>query len=398
MTLSLYHDINCNTGTFYCAFSDVNYIYAANNNDEFRIYNWSGQQVNPTLAVANLPYAICLLAPASAIVNYSGGIMYVDVATNQKTNVTTNYLNVFNYPAGQLMAGDIVNKIAIATSGTNGKVLKVNSNFTLTQLSPTGITSAQAASIIFRPDTSTFIMGTNNGKIVEIDSSGNTLKSISLPTDTYITAPTIVVTGLTYYGDVLSCVTGHGSIYTYQYSTGTLISRNQTTNRGSSSPTTPCFSDSASGTFLISHGGGQPSNATTGLTECFAASGHLIFLPTMNESVNPFIQAQIEPINSRAWGITGNSGASFGVELRLYNITSVQKTSEASRSQNPLGTDVSTRVIRIRDEGIGRSIVEVDQTLPSGSQPLICTDNRNYIEISLIPGSPEQWDIREFTA
>ena len=80
--------------------------------------------------------------------------------------------------------------------------------------------------------------------------------------------------------------------------------------------------------------------------------------------------------------------------MRFFNISSPNICSESTRFQDPVGVDVASRCIRIRDEGIGRTTIEIDQNVSSGAQPVNATSDRQYIELNFYSGN---WDIREFS-
>lgn len=397
--LSLDKDINITSSAIFGAVcSDANTLYTANSVPEYRQYDWNGKQTNTTLALTGTPLAIALIGLASAvIITNSPRVSYIDIATQQKTDVTTNALATV--VAGQQIASDKVNNFAISATSTQGKLLKINSNFTLTQLSPASLSGITSSCISFRSDTSTFLVGTGSSKILELDSSGTLITSVTLPRDPSISGPLIVVTGITYYNDNLIATTAHGFMYSYQWSTGALLRIYPISNRGSSNPSLSSLSDSASGTFILNQGGGQSPNSTTGITECFSASGNsIVFNTIMTEAVVCYQSAGIEPALSKIWSFTSSS-SSNGIQLRTFNITSPVHTSEPVRARDGTpAADIPTRVIRLRFDQIGGALVEFDGNVPAGTIPVNCTDNHNYLELSEEAGSPLKWDLREFKA
>jgi len=395
--LQLDKELGLTTGTIRTMCSDGNYLYVGTDVPEYRQYDWNTNQINTAVALSTTPTSMIMLGTASAVIFYgSARVSYIAVNSNTKTDVTTNALATFASQAGQQSASDLVNNIAISTTSTTGKVLKVNTTFTLTQLSPSAISASTASCVIFRSDTSTFILGTSAGKVFEMDSSGNVLKNISLINTPNITAPTIVVTGLSYYNDILAVATAHGLLYFYQYSTGTLLYTLPCNSRSSSAPATSCLSDSASGTFLLCSSGQSP-NSTAALTEIYFSKNLPIVQPLYNDTIADFQAAKIETTLNKIWAFTPNAATS-GAQARIFTISPVQITVESTRSQDPLGVDIADRIIRIRDLGIGSATIEIDTNVSAGSQSLNCTNDAQYIELAIKSGSPDRWDVREFRA
>lgn len=403
--LQITHDLST-TGTVESACSDSNFVYAVTTLD-YRVYTWSGALLNnAATALAASPSCI-VLAGASAVIVYPSARASIVDSLGNKTDITTNALATYsNY--GQMAAGATPLNLAMAISSTSGKITKIDPIAqTITQLSPSGISGIQATCILYKPDTQTWILGTINGKVLEINTAGATIGTIlTLPNTPNLTAPTIQVTGLSYYNSNLAIATNTGNLYFYSWATQTLnyiLPSGSNAIGGSGSMNCTSLTDSASGLCLYLSGGNQPGNSTVGVTEMFmnSVSGGP---PTMNtyynESIGGPICGGIQPIVtginlSKAFVVFPNSTAG-GIQIRLYNISNPGICSEPTRFQVS-NNDVASRCIRIRDEGIGKTTVEVDQAVSAGSQPLNCTSDRNYIELNLVSGSPNQWDIREFS-
>lgn len=393
-------DINHPTSSFRGVCSDSTTLYTASDASDYRTFDWNGKQLNTTTALSATPEGICLAAPGSAVINYtSARVSFVDTVNNVKTDVTTNALAAFQSNlVGQQIAGNSTLKIAMATTSTNGKILKCDpTTQTLTQLSPSSLSGAQAACIINKSDTNTFLLGTNNGKIIEVDSSGNPLKTINLPNTPNIAVPTIVVTGLSYYNDMLICVTAHGFMYVYKYSTSAILNQYPCSARASSAPITPCLTDSASGTFLSLSTRQQATNTAT-LTECYVnLVGTVISTPIFTDAFASPAHGGIEPTLNKAFANFAGS-SSLGVQLRLFKITPVSQINVSTKAQDPLGVDIGVRVIRIRIDDIGSACVELDQNISAGGQAIPATQNHTYLELALEAGGTEKWDIRTFKA
>lgn len=396
--LSLDRDINLTSGTYRAACSNSTAIIACSDTPDLRIYDWNGKQTNTAVTLPGTPSGIVLGALATAVVAFtSAQVSFVNITTNQITTVSAGAAAAATNSYGQQIAASLTDQIVMVTRGS-GTVSKINvATQVITTLSPSSITGGTTSCILFKPDTRTFLVGTANGKVTEIDLNGAPLKTINLINTPNITAPVITVSGLSYYNDKLAITTGHGLTYFYTYSTSTLNYIMQGHSRPGGIPTLTSLTDSASGTFLMARGGGAQPNASCVLTECCMIST----IPTThvlnNEAANALYAAGIEPSLSKAWAIFGTSAAQ-GPQLRIFNLTPLQYVTEPTRSNDPLGIDVAVRIIRIRTDEIGREMVEIDQNVSSGSQNVLCSDGHQYIELALEAGGTERWDIREFTS
>lgn len=409
--LSLTHDISTSgAATFNAACSDANQIYAVTNVPDFRVYNWSANQTNTTLALTSPPASIVLGSAASAVVtSNTTRITIVDIVHNTKLDITTNALASYSSLFKQQSAGDITNKIVMSTTSTNSKVCKTDLVAqTVTQLSPTPLSGHQASCILFKPDTSTWLVGTNNGIVFEMNATGGQVgSSLNLPNTPNVSAPTIIVTGLSYYNGLVSCITGFNDLFVYTWPSQVQTFKLPTggANFGfSAAANSAVLCDSASGLALIFPGGFQGPNSTAGLTELWtnsATAGRPVITAYYNDSVTNATCGGIQPIvtgldNSKAWAIFGNSD-SLGAQLRLFNISNPSICSESTRFQDPPAVDRAVRCIRIRDEGIGKSTIESDQNVAAGTVYLPCTSDRTYIELNIEAGSPNKIDIRVFS-
>ncbi len=100
----------------------------------------------------------------------------------------------------------------------------------------------------------------------------------------------------------------------------------------------------------------------------------------MNFTTNTrIIGSGVDHTVNKGWVIFESSA-----EVCLYNIPSPVATDVDIRSQNPIGTDVTSRVIRIADPHVGAAKVVSDATYPAGSTAVPCRSNINYVEIAIL--------------
>jgi len=396
--LVLDRDITNLSGTPFAACSDSNNIYVISTAPDFRIYNWNGQQTNTTVTTLSNPTGIVLATAASAVVSYfSSNIDIINVQTNQRTNITSGAAATFAQFSGQQLAVSQASKVAIATRTGTGGVTKINvTTQALSTLSPSSLSGISSTCVIYNPDRDSFIVGTNSGKITEIDINGNVIKSFNIPNSPNVTSPTVTITGLSYYNNILVCTTAHGLMYFYNYATLALNYISLCPPRSGSGPVTTSLCDSASGLTLMAKSG-TVAGRGTGVSEIYfntpTPTIQTIFSDTITSPISVGIQASL----NKAYVLFENSTANK-VQLRIFTLTSPQITTETTRSQDPFGVDVAARILRLRDDSIGTAFVEIDQSVSSGTQSVNCTNDHSYIEVGYISGSPGRWDIREFQA
>lgn len=380
------------------ACTDSTHIYTITDEDKFRSYTLSGNN-DVTSTLSSTAEGIVLGTSATACVCYATtNFSFINVTTGQVTTITTNAgaANT-NNSSQQLAAQPSVAKV-LQTTQTNGQVKLINvTSQSISNISPSPLSGAQPTCVLAHSASATFFVGTNNGKVFELDSSGNTTGvTITVPTTpNRNSTPTIKITGLTHWNNTLGVVTDRGAMYFYTWPDKTFIKAFMTTeDQGSSSFTGLCYS--ASGYSLIARKG-TLTNAAAPVQSIVIGNGpsanittNDLFFNEINQSVE---SVGIEPSQNLAWALFNTA---TGLQGRLYTITpTLTFSSETTRSQNPTNVDVAARVIRIRDDGIGRSFIEVDQNVASGSVSLPCTSGHNYIELSIISGS--KGDVREFT-
>lgn len=408
--LSVTHDIAITpqTGTIESACSDSNFIYVVTNQPDYRVYNWNAKQTNTTLSLSSTPTAIALASPASGVIGYSAARISIVDANNNKLDITTNALATCSTSFDQQVAGSPSHNLAISTTSTNGKMCKTDlSAQTVSQLSPTPLSGTQASCVFYKSDTNTWLVGTLTGKVFEMDSTGSQVGStLTLANTPNVSAPTLYVTAVAFYNGYL-LIACYGTIFCYLWPSGVFNwSIPYATETYGFSQTQPAtfISTPACGLCLVGQGSQQTPNSTTGVSELFfnLVSGNIPTLTTKyNESVSGAFRGGIQPTvtgldYSKAWVVFGNAEGT-GLQLRLYNISSPYPCSETTRFQNPIGTDVAFRCIRIRDNGIGRTAVELDQNVAAGIVSVACGADQQYIELALYNNiGTMDWDVREF--
>lgn len=378
--------------SFKDACTSGNRLYVVTGVSDLRSYNLSTLALNyiAPLSVSLTGTGITMVNTATACISYSSAnVDFVNVNTGQRTNITTNTAATTSIAYGQQIAGNINTGFAMAT-----KVSGVTFINSITQaassLNPSSIFTGQNSNVIVvRPTTNTWLVGSSKGQIYEINAQGALVQTLNLPITSTSTAATTQVVGISYASPNMACTTDRGELFVYNWTTQTLIYRVLLGGWDGTAGALLC--PAASGTCLIGRG------ITTTINEI----GELYFEtcdPTIgqifwNESNANTRAIGFEPSMNIAWSI---QNASNFMQIRTYNMSPTAKVNVETRFQDPPGTDVAARILRLRDDGIGMLSVESDTNIPSTVTNIPATDGKNYIEIGIEGGT--KFDIREFTA
>lgn len=361
---------------------------------DFRKYDLTSlNQTNTSLSIVASPGGITLITQSTAVVvsSTTSQVDFIDINTNAKTAVTTGATTCWvNSQSGQV-AGNTSTGIAIATKSTTGSVQKITSGQVLSSLSPTGLSGANATFIITKGDN--FLLGTSNGKVIEIDSSGTVAQTITLPTTPNVgTTPTPVVSGLSYYSPNLAVATQHGLLYVYEYGSSTLIYTGIIDSANSSNAgTTLCTSISG---YTVLGRSTAPTNITEAISEFYFSNNSPIIESTYYNDSNSQITGVGLDINNKSWSIY-NTSSNF-LQLRTHDVGPLEHTLVETRAQDPAGSDITARIIRIRGD-IGKSCVDLDSSITTTTN-LDAVNGHPYFELAIKSGSPDKYDFREFMA
>lgn len=391
MSLKYYRNLSEPTGSnsvsFGLAYSGNYYIITS----QPRIRMYSQNTFENTKVSQNITsgaQGICLINSASAVLGHnSASVTYMELSSLHTTSVTSGAVSV---PTGfgQVMAGNITNGEVIMGRTSSGGVIKATTAPALTALTPSALSGAVVNTVISKG--SNWILGTNNGKIMEMDSSGTVSTNITVPTTPAISTPTPQIIGLSYYNDKLLALTDLGLMFLYTWSTSTLLDT-QYVGYSIAGSSSSCLCDLGSGSVAMSC---NPNGGSGGLLqEIYYESGKILIedslvLPNAPKSIT------YDPTTSFI-GVNGSSSAF--TTCSSAKVSKTDKIQVTTRLQDPAGLDIPGRVIRLRKAKVGSSVVENDTVTSTGPQTINATDSRSYLEIA-VRSSPEKFDIREFDA
>ena len=350
-------------------------------------------------STANTPYAMCFLNAASALlITLNAFYDFIELSGGYTTSTLKSSYALYQGEKSQQVAAN-PNGIAIVGIATNNSIVQVvASSFAITAITPSAgsLTGAQAAAVINKTGTNNFIIGTNTGNLIEVDQNGVTIQTVTLPTTPNVgTAPVHLVTGLSYYNDMLLAITNFGIAFHYKWSTSTLLGKYMLGAAYGNVLYGATLCDSASGVCILSQTGAADVPSWT-IQIDFGYSPILIEPFFTDEYSYGPIAAGIDATTNTAW-LAGGSYTGATSKIKVCNITGLGQSAESTRIQNS-GTDVSGRVIRILNKGVGNSRVEIDQTVSAGSTSIQAESGSNYIEIALTGTAfvNEQGDVRWF--
>lgn len=373
-------------------------LWVTTQRPDFRVYNLSTLALGATGTTSANPAGICLINSASALTvsSSTGAFDLLEVSSGYRQAYTSGANTCYTNQMGQQIASHPEMGIALTTRSTTGTLQRFNGNtFAITSLTASAISGQSARCIIAKDGSNNWLIGTTDGKIHEIDNTGQALKTITVPNTPQTASANVYISGLNYSDDRLLVNSAGGFLYQYKYSTSTLLNTQFVGSGNGSTGGASLSSASASGTCILGFGNAG-SSVGTEISEVNFSSNNLILSSVYaNESNNTVQNVGLDPLTSKAWYISTGTG---NYMLRVYDLTNPQKTTSPTRLQDPPGTDISGRIIRLRDDGIGRTFVEVDQNVSAGTTQALCTKDHNYIELAIKSGSPNRFDVRTFTS
>ena len=398
--LSLRATLNDGTGSRYVDAQAANGIlYTITTQPRFRAYNLSTlQEVASSTNLVTTPSGIALLSGgASAVVTSSSSsqVDLIQLSTGYRTSVTSGANTTVSNTINQQVAPGLANK-AVSTRATTGTVQRIDasgSTMTVTSVTVAAL-SGQTARCIIPTGDGRYFIGTSDGKIHTINDTGFTYQTVTVPNTPNVSAPTFHVASLSYYDPYLLATTTHGTAYLYNYSSSAIVSTQMVGTCDSNSVTCP-LSFAASGMAIMGRGL-NPNNSWSDISEVYFEKGTITFPSTFfNEIAIAFNNTGLDPSTWIGWILANTTTANY--QLRTFDILpNNNKIQVETAIQKPQGTYVGGDIIRVRDDGIGRTVVEVDQTIGASATLLPATEGHNYIEIA-ITTTPE-FDVRQFLA
>lgn len=338
-------------------------------------------------------------ATTLAVSNFNNQkVKHIDLTGPTVTDFTTDYCRLNNKAFQQ--AGDTTHNrsvfIAYTTKGTLGRVADTPASSIVT---PGGAMSAVVQNVvIWKPGSSNFYVGSNDGKVHEVSYSGTISQTITLPTTipNSGSGPTHAVCNLaTDDGSNLWVSTRYGFLFHYDMSGPTLKGTYflGSSNSGVDVTTGLMLSNIVGNLMLV----GYENSAGT-------ADGALVTLWDVSQEPSLQVDEIWLPDVSNLQGLWIDSASSSaiivnGANAIVMQISGLEAGSEIARLQNPVGTDLTNHTYRLVTSKEYRTRLEREDDNIAGSVSVACArKGENYTEIAVhgTPGVDEIGSIRRF--
>lgn len=380
-----------------CLAADNTNIYYNTTQSSFKKVDQKTGTITMALTASTLTsYGTALITSSSAVMVFNNSNTYfIELRSGYISNITTGSAGVARTTeSSQQIAANPSTGYAIATRSSINTVTLINgNNFTVSSLA-VSINSSLASCVCVKE--SNFLIGTNDGRVYEIDTVGSVVKSTILPVTNRIggaLSSSFFIASITYYNNYVLVSDTAGTLLLYDWS-GTPTIVDKLVYNGWNGSHTQILSNSVSGTCYYTSGN-TSSTVNTGINEINFEKGKLFVASVWGGTYQQLApSALVLSPSSNILGMSTGANSSYP-SLKIYDVTAMDKVNIQTRLQDPPGLDVAGRVIRIRDSGIGRTFVDTDVSISAGLNQVASTNACNYIELALIT-SPDKWDVREF--
>lgn len=387
------------SGTFYGVVSDgAGIAYSIDSSQRWRAWNLDTLSMIREVNLAATMSAITLVAAgvcSLCATTGSSNFYLVENSSGYFQTYATSSLGRFATKNQQLATnGDV----SLGVSATAGRLLRFNSStFVSSDLTPV-LSGATANCVIAKAGTSNFYVGSTDGVVREVDSSGTTITTVILPTTPNASsAPTQNIMELAYSEDfeVLVISTSGGIAYVYDVSgIPSLVQVMFTGGVGANSiPSFGCvFSQFEGDSFFASNRDASSGNAKiTRYTYIPVKQKIIVSKILFSENASQALDFALDTSLNKLIAVKENQF------MQVISVPGNSPVSVQTRAQDPEGVNVGCRIIRIRDLG-KTSFIESDQDILAGVNNINSNEEGQYIELAIINTSnPFKWDIREFS-
>lgn len=300
-------------------------------------------QVGSNITCLSSPSAVCLINSASAVITTSSGssVDFIELSTNYRVNVT----GAVSVPTStlQCLAGDPTNSVAMACTGTAKRLLRINgTTYNTTILDNLEIIGSSLFQCIILKSPGRWIVGTNLGEIVEVDSTGKVFDRMNVTVENYFnrepdsgTVLDTSVLGLAYDSGLLTVSTGHGLTLLYDWTTKKII--NTINTHGSSPAQAFTLSNSASG--IVCGGSTNSQNSAPLIALDMTCNPFTLDGYIYTSATGSIYGCGINSLNSRGWFLLGSSS------LRVFSLTPNRVTTTRTFTVTDSGQNVENELI-----------------------------------------------------
>lgn len=392
-SISFFGDIVVLSSTFKAAYAYNGKLYTldANNWRRFDLTTLA-PELGP-IALTGTTSSITLLGAASSVI--TGSTTTIDIVENSsgfRQTITGGQAAPIS--KGQLSKGNPTSSIAFAASNTNNNIVKIDgsgSTITASVVSPAALSGTTARSFCLKD--SNWLIGTANGKVIEINSAGTSSNTITLPTTPNVgTAPTRSVSGISYFNDKLATLDDRGVFYVYSYIASSIDYINMlgaATTAGAANGNVLC--EASSGLIINGQQFTQTTPTAVNVVDITVKPVKILESVHMPDKTSTLVDCGIDNTINKAFVVSG------GNFIRVFDIIPSNKVMISTRVQDPITFDIVGNIIRLRRNKKGRTVFELESTIIAGANNLSSTHGNSYIEIGMNSGKTK-YDLREFNA
>lgn len=255
-------------------------------------------------------------------------------------------------------------------------------------------TAADIFSCIVAKDTSGFILGTEGGRIIELDLTGKVVRQYVLPTYRNVSKKIISgyfrgVSQLAYYSGYLMVETQLGEVYLFDHDSGLVIQR-FTTHALNSGLTFPgLILSAASGPTVFSCFGGSPGLGSP-IAEWDMCTTPLLCRDVINVNNSGSRMNDIGFVGANVWALNLSGSKLFWATYSASRTVVQESVTFVDGGSNPIAGEV----IAI-DDSLTPAQVMFHSTIPAAGKQLPLTTGKDVLLVSSSgKGSDQQFDVR----
>lgn len=361
-----------------------------------RVFNMSTKaQRGSNVTVLSSPAGVTLLTTASAVV-ISGTVTTYDLV--ELSSLTRQNYTGGNIAAtiekGQQIAGNTSLEIAFGTSSTAGNLVKFTNSFPtpVSIIQPPALSGSTATTIITKG--SNWLIGTNRGQVLEINSSGIVLDILSIDNSPNIGASgleTPIVAGLSVANDFLAITTSQGLLYVYNWLTKTMLYKQPIGDSQSISGRGTVLCESSSGVTIFGNNKNVFDN-NVAIELDFIQSPPQMRDILFTDSNGFVVASGINPNTAKAWILQQTVN-----KIRFFDVSARVTSTRNTRIESPAGTSVRGRIIRIIDNGVGNTQIELDSAIDNQTTNFPVSSGKSIIEIAMTDsGINEKFSVSQY--
>lgn len=363
-----------------------------------RIYDLSTRlQVGSNVTLLGTPACVVVCGASAGVLTTSTRLQLVELPNGYISNYTTNVSGAFTSGKGQQGAFDSVNSTILYTS-TNSKEMHkfVTNTYTLSKITPAFEANSKASCVVFK-GSGRFLVGSDTGRIYEVDSSGNVYKVIDIPMPPAAGIVTSsggfmrpVVEYISFDNNIILASCSDGTVYQIDYTTHVIL---KTILAGGGGNSFNGLSISASGECLMWFNQSMPVTSNHVAEFDFTVGNCSISDVCYTDSLNAICAGGINRTNGKAWAYQ-QSGTD---KIRVFTLTPrATRTSDTFTVQDG-GVDVQARLIVLDDSGgVGTAKVVLDSFIQSPNVYRLPTGKSLIAFVKFGEGSTAKWQLNRF--